>query len=79
MRALNRHSLLLAPLEADGSLTLQQQLYQRLRQAILNGHLAAGTRLPATRQLAAELQVSRNTVIAVWSQLQAEGFILSDR
>ena len=40
MRALNRHSLLLAPLEADGSLTLQQQLYQRLRQAI-NGQLAA--------------------------------------
>ena len=79
MRTLNRHSLLLAPLEADGSLTLQQQLYQRLRQAILNGQLAAGTRLPATRQLAAELQVSRNTVIAVWSQLQAEGFILSDR
>ena len=34
---------------------------------------------PATRQLAAELQVSRNTVIAVWSQLQVEGFILSDR
>ncbi len=67
MRALNRHSLLLAPLEADDSLTLQQQLYQRLRQAILNG------------QLAAELQVLRNTVIAVWSQLQAEGFILSDR
>lgn len=53
MRALNRHSLLLAPLEADGSLTLQQQLYQRLRQAILNGQLAAGTRLrrPASWRL----------------------------
>lgn len=73
------HRLLLAPLETHGAQTLQQQLFQRIKQAILTGKLAAGTRLPATRQLALDLGVSRNTVMAVWSQLQAEGFIISDR
>lgn len=71
-------SLLFAPLTAK-DVTLQQQLYQRIKQAILSGQLPAGTRLPATRQLANELQVSRNTVINVWTHLQAEGYVLSDR
>lgn len=79
MSDIELHRLLLAPLETNGELTLQQQLFQRIRQAILTGKLAAGTRLPATRQLALDLAVSRNTVIAVWAQLQAEGFLLSDR
>lgn len=73
------HQLLLAPLERKGEQTLQQQLFQRIKQAILAGKLTAGTRLPATRQLALEVGVSRNTVIAVCAQLQAEGFLLSDR
>lgn len=71
--------LLLAPLEPAAGTTLQQQLYQRIKQGILQGQLAAGTRLPATRQLALELQVSRNTVLNVWTQLQAEGYLMSDR
>jgi len=79
LRDVELHRLLLAPLEMNGALTLQQQLFQRIKQAILAGKLAAGTRLPATRQLALDLCVSRNTVIAVWAQLQAEGFLLSDR
>lgn len=79
MRSQNHYPLLLAPLAHDATQTLQQQLYQRIRQAILSGQLAAGTPLPSTRQLAVELGVSRNTVMAVWSRLQAEGFLLSDR
>lgn len=72
-------SLLLAPLIPAAGTTLQQQLYQRIKQSILQGQLAAGTMLPATRQLAVELQVSRNTVLNVWTQLQAEGYLMSDR
>ncbi|MGP2482503.1 MocR-like pyridoxine biosynthesis transcription factor PdxR [Pantoea eucalypti] len=71
--------LLLAPLRSAAGTTLQQQLYQRIKQGILQGQLAAGTVLPATRQLAHELQVSRNTVLNVWTQLQAEGYLMSDR
>lgn len=76
--SVNVPSMLLAPLTAENT-TLQQQLYQRIKLAILSGQLLAGTRLPATRQLAHELQISRNTVINVWAQLQAEGYLLSDR
>lgn len=71
--------LLAAPLAPHDADTLQQQLFLRVKRAILAGQLAAGTRLPATRQLARDLQVSRNTVINAWTQLQAEGYLICDR
>ncbi len=51
------------------------QLARALKQAILDGRCAAGTRLPATRVLASELTLSRNTVLAAYEQLAAEGFV----
>jgi GntR family transcriptional regulator/MocR family aminotransferase len=54
---------------------LYQQLYDGLREAILRGQIRAGTRLPATRTLAAELLVSRNTVVNAFDQLLAEGYL----
>ena len=52
-----------------------QQLYENLRQAILMGRLAGGTRLPSTRVLAVELGVSRNTVINGFEKLMTEGYL----
>src|SRR5262249_33992292 len=46
-----------------------------LRRSILDGTLAAGVRLPATRGLAGELGVSRNTVLNAYEQLLAEGYL----
>jgi GntR family transcriptional regulator / MocR family aminotransferase len=54
---------------------LYRQIYDALRQAILAGQLVAGTRLPATRALAAELRVARNTVLIAFAQLFAEGYV----
>jgi GntR family transcriptional regulator/MocR family aminotransferase len=54
-----------------------RQLYDRLRDAILSGRLAAGTQLPATRTLAQDLGVSRNTVLNAFEQLIAEGYVES--
>ncbi|HYY41511.1 MAG TPA: PLP-dependent aminotransferase family protein, partial [Pyrinomonadaceae bacterium] len=54
---------------------LYRQLYDELRTAILTGQLRAGTRLPSTRELAAELSVSRNTVLNAFEQLLAEGYV----
>lgn len=72
--------LLDAPLlRGAGAPPLQQQLYARLRRAVLDGRLAAGWRLPGSRALAETLAVSRNTVTAVYDQLAAEGFITADR
>ncbi|GHO60604.1 PLP-dependent aminotransferase family protein [Ktedonobacter robiniae] len=54
---------------------LFRQLYSGLREAILSGHLEGGTRLPPTRELAEELEVSRNTVVNAFEQLIAEGYL----
>lgn len=54
---------------------LYLQLYRQVRTAILAGQIAPGTRLPATRALAASLGVSRNTIISAFEQLLAEGYL----
>ncbi len=64
-------------LDAALSTPLYQQLYGRLRAAILAGQLERGARLPSTRTLASELGVSRNTVALAYDQLLMEGYIES--
>ncbi|MCA1858194.1 PLP-dependent aminotransferase family protein [Massilia oculi] len=63
------------PLERGAATPLFRQLYARLKDAILHGRLAPGARLPATRTLARQLQVSRQTVLAAYEQLTAEGYL----
>lgn len=58
---------------ANGS--LYRQIYEQLRSAILKGQLAAGTHIPASRTMAGQLGVARNTVLAAVEQLAAEGFL----
>src|SRR4051794_32478088 len=62
-------------LDRRGRMPLHRQLYDGLRAAILGGRLAPGDRLPATRTLAADLAVSRNTVTGAFDQLLAEGYL----
>ncbi len=62
-------------LELDDSGPRYAQLMRALKGAILSGRFDAGTKLPATRVLARELALSRNTVLAAYEQLAAEGFI----
>ena len=69
-------SPLLAPQDGD---TLQRQLLQRLKTSILDGRLPAGSRLPASRALAEQLGISRNTVLLAYGQLTAEGYVQADR
>ncbi|MBI5563622.1 MAG: winged helix-turn-helix transcriptional regulator, partial [Chloroflexi bacterium] len=54
---------------------LYQQLYTHLRAAILSGELKRGLKLPSTRALADELNLSRNTVLNAYRQLLAEGYL----
>ncbi len=51
-----------------------RQLYNEMRRVILSGAAAPGSRLPATRHLAATLGVSRTSVVSVYEQLLAEGY-----
>lgn len=52
-----------------------RQVYERLRDRILSGQLASGVRLPSSRALAAELGVSRTTVLAAYERLRDEGYL----
>ncbi|WP_410499947.1 PLP-dependent aminotransferase family protein [Chitinibacter sp. S2-10] len=60
---------------AQNDLPLHEQLARTLRQAILDGHLPFASRLPATRVLAADLQLSRSTVELAYSRLESEGYL----
>jgi len=66
-----------AGIELDRRQGLARQLYEALRQRVLDGRLVSGTRLPASRDLAAALSISRNSVVRAYDQLYAEGFIES--
>jgi GntR family transcriptional regulator/MocR family aminotransferase len=55
----------------------RRELYEQLRDAIRAGRLAPGLRMPATRQLAQRLQVSRNTVTSVYELLVGEGLLFT--
>ena len=63
------------PISRKDKASLFQQIYEHLQQAILSGQLQSGFRLPSSRILAGELKVSRNTVMAVYDQLIAEGYL----
>ena len=57
------------------ALTLTAQIYRNCVDAIVEGRLAPGARLPSARQLAADWGVARNTVDDALGRLQAEGFV----
>ncbi|HKN93906.1 MAG TPA: PLP-dependent aminotransferase family protein [Thermoleophilaceae bacterium] len=64
-------------LDRDGDQPLYEQLERALRDAIREGSLAAGARLPSSRGLAAELGISRGVVTSAYEQLCAEGYLES--
>lgn len=64
-------------LGAQDALPLHRQLYESLRRALLEGKLPAGERLPSSRDLAQDLGLSRNTVVAAINQLSVEGYLVS--
>ncbi|MGH8877440.1 MAG: PLP-dependent aminotransferase family protein [Stackebrandtia sp.] len=59
---------------ADG---LARDIAAQLRAAIRAGRLAAGARLPPSRELAEDLSISRGVVVEAYQQLCAEGFLVS--
>jgi len=61
----------------DRAAPLRAQLERELRVAIRSGRLRAGAKLPPSRLLADELQVSRGVVVEAYSQLAAEGYLVA--
>jgi GntR family transcriptional regulator len=56
---------------------IYEQIQRELRRMILSGGLAAGSRLPSVRELAAELAINPNTIQRAYRELESEGLILS--
>ena len=65
------------PVSNDKSTPMYIQLYDWFRSAIINGRLDPGQRIPSSRYLASELQISRITVLTAFEQLHAEGYLES--
>jgi GntR family transcriptional regulator/MocR family aminotransferase len=64
-------------LPLDRTEPLRAQLERELRDAIRSGRLRAGSKLPPSRILAEELEVSRGVVVEAYSQLVAEGYLVA--
>lgn len=62
-------------LDPDSSLSLQNQIRQKLVEGIMSGVFPVGGRLPSSRKLAEQLGVARNTVILACEQLVGEGLL----
>ena len=69
------YSIRLTP-ERDQATPIYLQLYQRLREAIGEGRLQPGERVPSVRALASELNLARGTVEAAYQLLVGEGYLL---
>jgi len=52
-----------------------RRVYEAIRRAITEQVLPSGARLPSTRNLATDLSVSRNTILAAFDQLLDEGYV----
>lgn len=64
-------------IDRSSDISLIRQIYEQIRTAILSGILKSGERLPATRELASELKVSRNVILEAYEQLYSEGYVES--
>jgi GntR family transcriptional regulator / MocR family aminotransferase len=62
-------------LDRRGEVPLHEQLERTLRDAIRDGRLQAGARLPSSRGVAADLGISRGVVTSAYEQLAAEGYL----
>ncbi|MFC7546868.1 PLP-dependent aminotransferase family protein [Plantactinospora sp. GCM10030261] len=66
---------LLLTVTRQGDRTLGTQIETQVRDAVRDGRLRAGARVPSTRDLARQLGVSRRVVVGAYAQLAAEGYL----
>lgn len=64
-------------IDADSGVPVYRQIAEGIRAAIDAGRLRPGSQLPPTRDLASQLHVNRNTVVAAYEALAADGVVES--
>ena len=63
------------PLDRDGEEPIYRQLIRHIRMQIESGSLVAGARLPASRDLARQLNISRISVVNAYAELRSQGYL----
>lgn len=63
-------------LDNKSSVPLKNQIYIKMKELILSETFVSGEKMPSSRALAKELSVSRNTILEVYDQLTAEGYLI---
>lgn len=58
-------------------MNLQNQIRQKFVAGIINGAFAPGMKMPSSRKFSRQLNVARNTVVAAYQQLIADGYLVS--
>lgn len=71
--------MLWLPIDRESRIPLIRQIYDNFRCLILEGKLRPGEKLPGSRELSANLAVSRNVVIEAYDQLIAEGYLMGEQ
>ena len=66
---------MLTPLNLERDQHLQQQIFEQLRSLILSRRFASGARMPSTRMLAEQFNISRTTAVLAYERLTAEGYL----
>jgi GntR family transcriptional regulator / MocR family aminotransferase len=74
---MNKKTDLQFDLDGSKATPIYIQIYRSVSQAVLEGRLKSGTRLPSARSLAAQLGVARGTVETAYHQLAGEGYIVT--
>lgn len=69
--------MFLIPIDRNLEIPLIKQIYQYIRDSILNGSIQTGEKLPSTRELSTNLGVSRNVILEAYDQLCAEGYLIA--
>lgn len=62
-------------IDRASDISLKKQVYEQIRTQILHGELTAGHKIPSTRELAFQLNISRNVVVEAYELLLAEGYV----
>jgi DNA-binding transcriptional MocR family regulator len=69
------HTLNVLDLERGGEISLTQQLVTRISELVDSGELEPGTKLPATRRLAADAGINHLTAVRVYRRLAELGYV----
>lgn len=66
-------------IDHNAGLPVSAQMLEQIKYQVVSGKLAAGTKIPSVRALAADLKLNPTTVARVYQQLEAEGVFQTQR